>query len=46
MFNTNAHFLRLPFYFFAFFPFFERSFDDNEGQLLTICVGYELTNPQ
>ncbi len=41
MFNRSAHFLRLPF-FFAFLPFFDRSFDDNEGQLYTIRVGYEL----
>jgi hypothetical protein len=45
MLKRSAHSLRLPF-FFAFLPFFERSFDDNEGQLFTICVGYELTNPQ
>jgi hypothetical protein len=45
MLNRSAHFLRLPF-FFAFLPFCERSFDVNEGHLFTICVEYELTNPQ
>jgi hypothetical protein len=45
MLNRSAHFLILPF-FFAFLPCFERSIDNNEGQLFTICVGYEVTNPQ